>query len=124
MKRLKPWLLILLVFVAGFASGIVVTRAAVRHFVHRAVQDPDFMRAKVAARLTVNLRLDREQRARVNTILLQTQRDLKDLRQEFQPRFYLILNQAQTNISATLTPAQRQRFEQFQQENRHWWQPR
>jgi len=55
---------------------------------------------------------------------LRTQSELKELRTEFQPRFMVIMNRAQTEIAADLTPDQRLRFQRFQEENRPWWQPK
>src|SRR3974390_1408711 len=124
MKRLKPWLLIFLVFLAGFAGGVVATRVAVRHFVLHVVRDPDFMRERIEHRISTRLRLDASQRAKVHEILLDTQGELKNLRGEFQPRFHSILNGAQSQIAAELTPEQRERFERLQRENRIWWQTR
>ena len=34
--------------------------------------------------------------------------------------FALVLSNAQTRITAVLTPAQREKFEKFQEENRHF----
>ena len=124
MKQLKPWLLIVLVFCAGFAGGVVATRIAVRHFVLRAVRDPNFMRERIEHRIAARLRLDAKQRERLHEILLNTQGDLRSLRSEFQPRFHSILNQAQTEIASELTPEQRERFDRLQRENRIWWQAR
>jgi len=124
MKQLKPWLLIALVFLAGFAGGVVATRIAVRHFVLQVVRDPDFMRDRIEHRISAHLRLDPQQRTKVHEILLETQGELKTLRREFQPQFHSILDQAQSKISAELTPPQRERFERLQRENRVWWQAR
>ena len=120
MKQLKPWLLIALVFLAGFAGGVVATRIAVRHFVLQVVRDPDFMRDRIEHRISVRLHLDAKQRIRVHEILSNTQSELKGLRGEFQPRFHAILNQAQSQIAAELTPAQRERLEGLERENRVW----
>ena len=122
MKQLKPWLLLFLVFVAGFAGGIVTTRVAVRHFVLHVVRDPDFMRERIEHRISMRLRLDSQQRTKVHEILLETQGELKTLRGEFQPRFHSILDQAQSKIASELTPEQREGFERLQRENRIWWQ--
>jgi Spy/CpxP family protein refolding chaperone len=121
MKRLKPWLLLLLVFCTGFAGGVVATRATVRDFVRHAVKDPNFMRGVIERRIAFRLRLDAEQRSKLHDILLQTQGDLKTLRLEFQPRFLTIIEHAQSEIEATLTPEQRKRFEDLKAENRPWW---
>ncbi len=123
MKKLKPWLLIILVFVAGFAGGVVVTRGVIRHFVRQAVNDPNFMRNVIERRLTVKLRLNHDQRAKVHDVLVNTQHDLKSLREEFQPRFLGIMGQTQSEIADILTPEQKEKFEEFQNENRHLWQP-
>ncbi len=124
MKKLKPWLLILLVFGAGFAGGVVVTRGVIRHFVRQAINDPNFMRDKIERRLAARLRLDPGQRAEVHTVLVNTQHDLAGLREEFQPRFLTTMNDGQAKIAAILTPVQLQKFEEFKNENRHLWQPR
>ena len=124
MKRLQPWLLIALVFIAGFASGLVATRVGVRRFVRAAIQDPNFVRDRVERRTVARLDLDPQQRAQLHTILVHTQTDIKALRAEFQPRFLVIMNRAESEISAILNPDQLQRFKRFQEENRHWWQPR
>jgi hypothetical protein len=123
-KRLRAWLLLLLVFVAGFAGGIVATRVAVRHLVQRALSNPTLIRVQVERRLALKLRLDAGQRAKVDGILANTQAEIKSLRSEFQPRFLQILGDTRTQILAALTPEQRARFEKLQRENPHWWQPR
>jgi hypothetical protein len=124
MKKLKPWLVIVLVFCAGFVGGIVVTRGVIRHFVREAINDPNFMRDKIERRLAARLRLDPAQRAKVHAVLVDTQRDLGSLREEFRPRFFSIMNQGQARISQILTSEQRQKFEEFQNENRQLWQPK
>src|SRR5438093_53113 len=124
MKNLRPWILLVLVFVAGFAGGVVVTRAVVRHTIRQALKNPDFLRAKIERRLVFALRLDAGQRVKVHEILANTQGDLKTLRGEFQPRFVAIMTRAQSEIAETLTPEQRKRFEKFQQENKTLWQAR
>jgi len=121
MKHLKALLLLLLVFCTGFAGGVVATRTVVRHFVRRAVKDPNFMRAVVEKRLALRLRLNSEQRSQLHDVLLQTQGELKTLRVEFQPRFLTIIDHAQSEIDAVLTPEQRERFDEFKAENRPWW---
>lgn len=124
MKRFQPWLLLILVFLAGLALGVVGTRATVRHFVYQAARDPEVMREMIEKRVSRRLRLDPQQQAKVREILVRKQAELKDLRSEFQPRFLSIMDAGKAEIESALTPEQRQRFEQLQQENRQWWQPR
>jgi hypothetical protein len=121
MNKLRPWILLVLVFAAGFAGGVVATRAVVRHTVRQALMNPDFLRVKIERRLAFALRLDPEQRVRVHEILVHTQGDLKTLREDFQPRFRGIVHRAQSEIADVLTPEQQKRFEKFQQENKPFW---
>ena len=124
MKQLKVWLVVAAVFVAGFAVGVVVTRGVVRHWVHGIAMHPERMRGLVEKRLNARLRLDPEQHRKVSQILTNTEGELKALRREFAPRFIAILTNTESEISATLTPEQRERFKKFREENRSLWQPR
>ena len=124
MTKLKAFCLLLLVFFAGFAGGIAVTRGMMRHMVQQAVSNPDLFRDRMEARLASRLRLQPEQRGKVHEVFVRTHEELKSLRSEFQPRFAAILERAQSDIAAALTPEQRERFDHFKQENRHLWQAR
>jgi hypothetical protein len=124
MKKLRPWILLALVFTAGFLGGVAVTRAVVRHTLQQALKNPDFLQAKIERRLLFALRLDARQRVKVHQILAGAQEDLKRLRGEFQPQFSGIMARAQSEIAEALTPEQQARFARFQQENKSLWQPR
>jgi hypothetical protein len=121
MKKIRPWLVLGLVFVAGFAGGIVTTRAMLRHTIHQALRNPDYLPMRVERRLAFALRLDARQRVKLHEILQRTQADLRALRGEFQPRFLGLVNRAQSELAAELSPEQQKRLEKFQQENRAWW---
>jgi uncharacterized membrane-anchored protein YhcB (DUF1043 family) len=124
MNKLKLWLVVALVFLAGFAAGVVTTRAVVRRMVSQAVLNPDRVRELIEKRITAKLGLDNEQQAKVHGVLAKASGELKDLRGDFQPRFRAIMSNAESEISAVLTPEQRERFKKFREENRHLWQPR
>jgi hypothetical protein len=49
---------------------------------------------------------------------------LKDLRHQFAPSFQTIMSNTQAEISAVLSPEQRERFNRFREENHPFWQPR
>src|SRR5882762_9487606 len=119
MQKLKIGLVIALIYFAGIATGVVATRAVVRRMVATAVHNPDRVRLLIEKRLTRRLRLDPGQQAKVDQILTHTQTELRSLRQEFGPRFQAIMGDSQSEISAILTPEQRQRFDKFREENRH-----
>jgi len=123
MQKFKIGLVIGLVYLAGIASGVVVTRAVVRHMVAAAVHNPARVKTLVEKRLSQRLKLDANQRVQMDQILTHTQSELGNLRQQFSPRFQAIMSDTQTELAAILTPEQRERFEKFREENRHFWQP-
>ncbi len=118
MKRFKVWLLLALVFLAGFTGGVVVTRGVVRHFVRNAIANPDLVRNKIERDLNRKLRLDVRQRKEVHRILAESHRRLRELRQDFQPQLASILESTRKDIAGVLTPEQQAEFERLQAENR------
>ena len=118
MKTFKVWLLLTLVFLAGFAGGIVVTRGVVRHLILDTLRDPGIVQLRIERDLTRRLRLDRAQRVQVHEILRGSHERLQKLRQEFQPQLVAVMQDTRTQISAVLTPEQQKQFEEFQIENR------
>jgi Spy/CpxP family protein refolding chaperone len=121
MKKIKPWLALALVFLAGVVFGVVATRAVVRHMVRAALLHPETVRDRIERDLTRRLRLSEAQRPQVQAALRRAHERWQELRREFQPRFALILNDAQQEIAAVLTPEQREQFEKFREENRLLW---
>src|SRR5215475_13623932 len=102
MQKLKVGLVLALIYFAGIASGVVATRAVVRHMVAAAVQNPERVKTLVEKRLSRKLRLDAGQQAKVDQILNHTQSELRSLRQDFGPRFQAIMLNTQTEISTIL----------------------
>lgn len=118
MKKLKPWLALALVFLAGVVVGAVGTRLAVRHYVRTVLAQPETLRERIERELIRRLDLSEEQKPKVHAALIRAHERLKVLRGEFQPRLREILDAAAAEISATLTPEQRERFERFQAAHR------
>lgn len=123
MKKLKPLLLVLLIFVAGFAAGVVTTRIAVRRFVQRAIAQPELLREKIAQDLTRKLRLDAGQQEKVQQILAAAHARIQAARQEAQPQFLGAVRDAAVEINAVLTPEQREQFAQYRAANRRFFAP-
>ena len=121
MKQFKPWLVLLLVFVAGVAAGVFATRAVVRHVIRQAVGNPDAVRARIERMMVRKLDLDPAQQAKAHAVLLKAHNQIKDLRREFQPRFVAILDGSQADIAAALTPGQRLKLERFRKEHQFLW---
>jgi hypothetical protein len=113
MKQLKLWLVITLIFAAGFAAGVVTTRGAARHIAAAAINQPELARMHVERELVRKLRLDDKQRAQARQVLNHTHSQLKELRQDTQPRLHGILKQARHDLSEILTLEQRERFRKY-----------
>jgi len=113
MKNWKSILLLLLVFMAGLVVGVVGTRVAVRHFVQRAMANPDRVQGFVERDLAWKLRLDESQRVQLHKILSTSRGQLRELRQQIQPQMTLVFSNANSQITAMLTPEQQARYERF-----------
>ena len=113
MNRFKVCLVVALIFCAGFAAGVLVTRTVTRHVIRAALEHPEFVRARIERSLERELKLDGHQRGEVHRIILQSHEQLKELRQGSTPRLRSILAETRSRITAVLTPEQQQRFEAF-----------
>ena len=111
MKSLKIWLLLALVFLAGVVAGVVGTRAMVRHAVQNAILHPEKFQVMLERNLTRKLELDNGQRVKLHQILAATHTDMKNLRREYQPRFFEVVSNAEGQITAILTPGQQAQFD-------------
>lgn len=115
MKQWKSILLLLLVFFAGLAVGVVGTRAMVRRAVQQAVIHPEKAQLLMERNLTRRLQLDHEQQAQLHAILTATRAQLGAVRKEFQPRTMAVLRDADQKIAALLTPEQQARYEKLKE---------
>jgi len=86
MKNWKSLLLLVLVFFAGLAVGVVGTRIVVRHVVQNAITHPERVQTFMERNLTRKLRLDNEQQVKLHDILTDARGQLTSLRKEFQPQ--------------------------------------
>lgn len=116
MKHWKSILLLLLVFFAGIAVGVVGTRIVVRRVV-QTITHPDRAQNVLEKNLTWRLRLDNEQQVKLHQILTDAHGQLQALRLEVQPQAALVLSNANEKITAMLTPEQQARYEKFKE---HW----
>jgi Spy/CpxP family protein refolding chaperone len=123
MKTFRLLLLVGLVFLAGAVAGVVGTRIAVRHWVHSAIQRPQMVQTDIERRLKWRLQLDANQQAQVHQILTDARGQLRELRQEYHPQVAEVVSNADAQITALLTPAQRERFEKLKQRNRAFLRP-
>lgn len=124
MKTFKAAGLVILIFVAGFVGGVVVTRTFYRHLVHYYVSHPNYTQTNIAfnfeMRLNHRLDLNPRQREEVRKILRDARERMRDVREEFQPKMNTISLEARTNIYDVLKPNQQDRFAAFLEENRQF----
>jgi len=117
MKIFKSILLLGLVFAAGIVIGVVGTRTVVRHFVGQAILHPERAQLFMEHALTRRLRLDDEQQVKLHDILTETHTQLKDVQREYRPRISEIMSNADGQITAMLTSAQQEKFQQLKSQN-------
>lgn len=113
MKTLRVWLVLALVFFAGFAGGVLTTRTITRRVVQAVMAHPALLRGRIERDLDRKLKLDARQEAELHRVLLQSGERLKELRRDFQPRLHTILSETRQEISALLTPEQQRQFEKY-----------
>jgi Spy/CpxP family protein refolding chaperone len=124
MKTFKVIGLLALIFLAGFAGGVVATRFVVRRMLAEAALHPTGAPPKVELTLDHKLHLTKEQREQIHEILKDSRERLRVVREEYQPQFNAIVLNARTNITSVLKPDQQARFQQFLADNRQFLQVR
>ncbi len=117
MKNWKSILLLLLVFFAGLAVGVVGTRIAVRRVVQQAINHPERVQSLMERNLTRRLRLDNDQQVKLHAIWTDARGQMAGLRKEFQPQAAEVLRGADQKIAGLLTPEQQARYDKFKDRN-------
>jgi len=117
MKRIKPWLLLALVFFVGVIVGVAGTRVVVRRAVREAVLHPARVQLLIEKRLTRRLGLDGSQQSQLDQILSGTRDQMQTIRQQYRPAVALVFSNANQQINAMLTAEQRVRYERIKADN-------
>jgi hypothetical protein len=124
MRTLQVAGLLALIFVAGFAGGVVTTDFFFKRMVMQAAEHPTQTRTNIE--INVDLRLDRHlglgpgQHMQVHRILRDARERARAVREEYQPRLNTISLEARTNIYSVLGPNQQERFAAFLEDNRQF----
>jgi Spy/CpxP family protein refolding chaperone len=121
-SKLKPVLLLALVFFAGIAVGIIGTRAATRHFFAHRI-NPDWIADRMERELASELSLTADQTNRIHEIFQESRRELQELRKQFGPRFGEIMKEVEKKIGETLSPEQNAKYEKLLKEKKAQWRP-
>jgi hypothetical protein len=122
----RRWLTVVLaalIFAAGLVSGAAVTMAVAVHRLQYFIHHPEEAPARIAGRLQRRLGLDDVQKAKVEAIVANRQRELMTLRGEMQPQVLEQLNLLRAEISDVLTEPQRGRWQRMFDDLRERWLP-
>src|SRR5260370_24275637 len=122
MNSALKWKLIagfLLVFIAGGATGELVTTAIAPRFMF-AAHPHGFVAQAMRNRFRWQLRLTDEQMTKISPIIDQTGTKLEEIRGDTGRRVRETIAEAHREIRPLLTPEQQQRLQQMEERRRHW----
>jgi Spy/CpxP family protein refolding chaperone len=110
----KPWLVLALIFLAGVGTGILLTVGVGSHFRHQLGMES--MKQHWLGWLTSRLDLTADQKAKIDPILTDAMTQLQALHHDEIDKASHIMEAANTQISALLTPDQKTKLEQMESE--------
>lgn len=117
MKRSLALLAVVGLFLLGMAAGVLATHL----YYARQLQSPGgvpMMAGRFFShRLERRLGLTAEQKDEIDAILKRTRRQADELRGELRPRVHELMEQANEEIEAVLTPAQREAYEELRRQH-------
>jgi hypothetical protein len=116
-------LLALVIFVAGIVVGAGTTVAVVVHRMRTALHHPEQAPQRIADRLRHKLDLSPHQVREVESILIERQAALIQLRRTVQPQVLAEFDKAYQQIDAVLTDAQHEHWHKMYQELKDDWLP-
>ena len=114
MKRWKAIIGVLLVFALGAFSGAIVSHGVCRHKVDALVYGGHgARRAAIVESMSCRLKLDRDQRAKLELIMADTHREIREARRQIQPDIDQILARTEIKVHEILRPDQVDEFNKF-----------
>ncbi len=112
--KLKPWLFLASIFVAGAMTGSALTIALASHFMHPPGMQQ--MKSRWMAHLTERLNLTADQQAKIEPILANSENQLQAARKDNFDKVSQIFQRANAQIAAILTPDQQVALEKMSKE--------
>ena len=109
--KLKIWLVLVVVFVLGCATGVALTGLYRSRASGDKSEARDHMIQERFERMRRELSLTDQQATAVRTILDETRNEYRALRTELRPRFEEPRLKARSRIRALLNPEQQQKFD-------------
>ncbi len=112
--KIKPWLVLALIFVLGMVTGGALTFVLGPHFLHPpGARD---MRTHWMRHLTERLNLTADQQAKIDPILTEAGNQLQAVHRDEVGRVSQIMEKANTEIATILTPGQQTLLQAMQKE--------
>ena len=122
MKTLRRVLGVLLIFFFGVFIGAAVTGAGFTKKVRETVMGgPEAVMEVIVKRLDSELKLDAEQKRRVQSVMDEAHIRLRQSRAKIQPDVEATLLDAETRVRALLYPKQIARFDELVSKGREQW---
>ena len=119
MKRWKPILGVLLVFLLGAVAGAVIEHHVDRHRVEAYLSGRGGAPVDlIVRRLSRALDLDAAQRDQVRAIVTETHREIVEIRKPVRERVEAAIDNSRTRVRAILRPDQQATFDRIQAERR------
>jgi Spy/CpxP family protein refolding chaperone len=112
--KLKPWLLLVGIFVIGVVTGSALTIGLGPRFLHPPMERD--MKKHWLAHLTRELDLTADQQAKIEPILADSEEKLHALARDEKQRGAQIFKAADDQISALLTPDQQAKLQKMEEE--------
>ena len=118
MNKFKPALALLLVFVAGTVFGVVGTRMVVRSVIREVIKHPNLAQERIELNLVKRLKLNPEQKAKVQPIIDQTSPQIQTIRRDAEQKVKTLVDNAMAQIRPILTPEQQKMLDESQHQRR------
>ena len=112
--KLKPWLLLAIIFVVGVVTGSALTMGWEAHFRHQ--PGPQQINRLWMAQLIQRLDLTADQQAKIKPILADAKTKIQSLHRDEVERGSQIMKAAHDQISAILTPEQQAKLQKMESE--------
>ena len=122
MKTLKRILGVLLIFLFGVFIGAAIANAdALQKLRKMLIRGPEAVMAGIVDRLDHELKLDEEQKRRLQVIMDDAHIRLRQSRAKVQPEVEATLLEAEQRTRAILYPSQVKKFDEFVSKGREKW---
>ncbi len=118
MSTWKATIAVLVIFILGIVSGIVISYWITPRITANALPAQEILTQRMNERLARNLSLTPEQEQTISGIIDDARNQLAEIRKETRPRVRQVIVNARDRIRAQLNPEQQARFDKILERNR------